>query len=234
MEDKLNLSVRTEVLNFALYIENGVNELLLAHLGINDKTETKNFGTKAGISFKSKIDLLYDINVLSKDDHLNLELLMNFRNKFLHNIECSSYKYALDGFDKGIQNRFKKFINVDFKIENEDSYRNGLINLYLHNSKMLIERFTDYKNTLKLRKDFLLSFADAFEETVKLGHKFSNEVFKILESDEFENEKIIHYSNMIQEMCNEFTKELIKSETIKTFEEKIQSLPKDFFHSILR
>jgi hypothetical protein len=66
MKDEINLKIRSEVMTFALQMERNVNALLLSYLGITDKTKTKNFGHKAGISFKSKIDLLFDIGVFTK------------------------------------------------------------------------------------------------------------------------------------------------------------------------
>jgi len=66
MNENINLEIRSEILEYSLTIENTVNTLLQSYLGILEKEATKNFGHKAGISFKNKIDLLYDIDVLSK------------------------------------------------------------------------------------------------------------------------------------------------------------------------
>lgn len=86
---EINIEVRSEVLEYSLIIECATNSLLLSYLGITDKSDTKLFGNKAGISFKSKIDLLYDISVLSKVEHSNLELQIIFRNKFMHMLKCN-------------------------------------------------------------------------------------------------------------------------------------------------
>ena len=60
MED-INLKTRTIILEYSLQIESDINNLLFGYLEIFEKDKIKNFGKKAGISFKSKIDLLFDI-----------------------------------------------------------------------------------------------------------------------------------------------------------------------------
>ena len=90
-DTEINIEVRSEILEYSLNIEGAINDLLLAYLGIFDKSSTKLFGNKVGLSFKNKIDLLFDINVLSKEEHNDLDLFMNFRNRFFHAIECNSY-----------------------------------------------------------------------------------------------------------------------------------------------
>ncbi len=74
----LNLNLRSEILEYSLILENVINDLWLLNLGIFDGgKETRLFGNKASISFKNKIDLLYDINVLNKEENSDLELFFN-------------------------------------------------------------------------------------------------------------------------------------------------------------
>ena len=118
MKDESNLVLRSKILYCTLNIENAINNLLAKHLLITDKKRTKNFSNKAGISFQSKINLLFDINVLVKDELLIIELLMNFRNKFLHDIKYTSFTILLNDFDDSIQKRFFKFLNnIQIKTE---------------------------------------------------------------------------------------------------------------------
>lgn len=56
-----NLDKRTEVPEYALPIEKSIKIPLPLRLGIHDNTKTKLLGNKAGISFKGKINLLYNI-----------------------------------------------------------------------------------------------------------------------------------------------------------------------------
>jgi hypothetical protein len=197
MKDEINLKIRSEVMTFALQMERNVNALLLSYLGITDKTKTKNFGHKAGISFKSKIDLLFDIGVFTKEEHMNLELLMNFRNKFLHDIDCCSFEYALDTFDNGIQNRFKKFIDSTFTKNNEAAYENACSNLYLFNAKMLMDKLRQRTETIEKRQEFMVDFLNGYEFAIEEALDFCKEIFEIAKRDEFENESVIESANTI-------------------------------------
>ena len=97
-----NLPLRTEILDIALSLEQNVNSLLLIYLSIEIQ-ERKAITNKSGnLSFKNKIDLLFDLEILNKDEYKYFLLLMEFRNQFLHNIECNSFTYAVDilGRDK--------------------------------------------------------------------------------------------------------------------------------------
>ena len=129
MEDNINLELRSKILYCALNIENAINNLLSKHLLIIDKTKTKNFANKPGISFQSKIDLLFDIEVFSKSELITIELLMIFRNKFLHDIKYSSFSLVLNDLDNGIKNRFFKFL-TDEKVKSEKEFDIAFSNLY--------------------------------------------------------------------------------------------------------
>src|ERR1035437_7045812 len=95
-----NIKLRSEILEYSLILEEAINTLLLFNLGIRDGGNlTRLFGKKANISFKNKIDLLYDIDILSKEENSDLELLMIFRNKFLHDIGCNSFLNTIESLD---------------------------------------------------------------------------------------------------------------------------------------
>ena len=91
-EKQLNIELRSRILEYSLFIEKIINDLVLLNLGIYDeKVKTRLFSNKGKISFQNKIDLLYDIEVLSKEENSEFELLMIVRNKFMHDIECDSF-----------------------------------------------------------------------------------------------------------------------------------------------
>ena len=66
MEAQLNIEVRSRILEYSLVIENLINDLLLMNLGVyNEKEKTRLFSNKGKLTFQNKIDLLFDIEVLS-------------------------------------------------------------------------------------------------------------------------------------------------------------------------
>ncbi len=199
----LELEKRSEVLEFSLNTEEAVNSLLLVYLSISDKSTTKLFGNKAGISFKSKIDLLYDIDVLSKEEHSSLELQMIFRNKFLHDIQSNSFLSVLKHFDNGIKNRFKKFLEKDEKINNEESCRMAYRNLYLNNTKVIKLKFANKRKQIEEKADVLQTLLAELERVNDLSFSLIDELLQILESTELENPKIADLSDKISLKCIE-------------------------------
>ena len=199
----MELEKRSEVLDFSLNTEEAVNSLLLVYLSISDKSRTKLFGNKAGISFKSKIDLLYDIDVLSKEEHSKLELQMTFRNKFLHDIQCSAFLSVLKHFDNGIKHRFKKFLEKNEKIDNEESCRIAYRNLYINNIKIIRLKFANKRKHIQEKADVLQTLLAELERVNSLSFNLIDELMQILESAELENPKIADFSDKISSKCYE-------------------------------
>ncbi|THV56485.1 hypothetical protein [Chryseobacterium candidae] len=160
----INLVLRSKIVHCSLNVENAINELLLRYLLITDKSKTKNFGNKAGISFKNKIDLLYDIDVLDKDELYIVELLMVFRNKFLHDIKYSSFTLLLDDLDSSVRNKFIKLF-LDGKGENEEDYDKGFMNLY-EKVVEIINSKTEEINSYSNKKIDFLKFQNYFLNTL--------------------------------------------------------------------
>jgi hypothetical protein len=223
----MNLKIRTLVLEYSLKIESHINTLLLGHLEIFDKEKTKNFGNKAGISFKSKIDLLFDINVLNKIEHQNLELQMNFRNKFLHDIESDSFTYILDKFDSGIRNRFLKF-SESKKPENETEYENTFENLFLNNMKVISSKYKARRESIVNRTNYLTSLYDSQLSMSKMASNFAEEIMLIIENSELENPEINALFEPVLKRCLKFVEDYeSEGNKIEELSKKFELLPKN-------
>lgn len=209
MNDKINIDLRSEILRNALFTEDGVNGLLIGYLAIFDKEKTKNFGNKAGIPFKSKIDLLFDLNVLDKEEHFNLELQMIFRNKFLHDLNFNSFKYALKNLDNGIINKLSKYIEDENETDIEEKYRKAYFNLYGTNTKMLLKKFQERNDKITDRKDLIVGLTSSFETAIDLSFGFVSDIYQTLEDSELENPKILELVNKISNKCRLFTEQML-------------------------
>ena len=67
LDAQLNIEVRSRILEYSLCIEGLINDLLIMNLGIYDEKEkTRLFSNKGKLTFQNKIDLLFDIEFLSK------------------------------------------------------------------------------------------------------------------------------------------------------------------------
>ena len=136
-----NLELRTKALTYSLELEDSINTLLLMNLGIFDGgKKTRLFSNKSSISYKNKIDLLFDIEVLSKEENADLELLSIFRNKLLHDVESDSMLTVLSNLDNGLVNKFKSHLDENGIIANEKDCEIGLINLYRRNIVTIKEK----------------------------------------------------------------------------------------------
>jgi hypothetical protein len=205
----INIKLRTEVLEYSLFIEKLINDLLLLNLGIYDgKERTRLFSNKGKLTFQNKIDLLYDIEVLSKDENSEFELLMNIRNKFLHDLDCNSFQMLLIQLDKGIVNRFKKYLDNEKLISNEDACVNACNKLFKNNIKTIkqkIKAFTvkkeDTHKFYKLQNEQIIFYIDAL-------HDLFEKISIATENSELENPKVAILGVKILQILEEAVKRL--------------------------
>ena len=175
MEAQLNIEVRSRILEYSLVIENLINDLLLMNLGLYDEKEkTRLFSNKGKLTFQNKIDLLFDIEVLSKIENSEFELLMNIRNKFLHDIDCSSFQNLLQQLDNGIVNRFKKFLEEGQSISDEEACNSACYKIFKTNLGTI-------KKKIQLNK---------------VAKEKKNKLFQV------QNEQIIYYIDFISDLLN--------------------------------
>lgn len=182
MEPDFNPELRTVILNAALMVESTTNDILVHLFSIENKDSTKNFGTKAGISFKSKIDLLYDIGYIDKTEWLDLELQMVYRNKFLHDIECSSFTNTFLRLEASQVNRL--LTNID---SHEIGTDEGLAvkahgNLVQKNLGTLAKVLEKKQKELTLKRDTLLGLIDNSQSWAEHHFGFVQKINKFDES----------------------------------------------------
>ena len=155
---EINLELRCEVLRYSLHLEDGINSLLLLSLGVFDVGRTTRlFGNKAGISYKQKIDLLFDINVLTKEENAEMELLSIFRNKLLHDIYYDSMLSIIDSLDKGLMSKFKVYFEPGQDICGEKDCLAALRKLFLKNINTISEKNTHIREISEQKREL---FAD--------------------------------------------------------------------------
>lgn len=231
----VNLNIRSEILEYSLHIEKYINDLILLNLGIyNDIKPTRLFGNKSSITFKNKIDLLYDIDIISKEENSDLELLMNFRNKFLHVIECDSYTSVLKLFDNGLKNRFKLFLNEGQNINNEESCRNACRNLFIKNLRTIRKKVTDKVEKVQEKYEIVQLLNQEISNYQELFYTITTDILLVIENSELENEKIRELGKIIANKCINYNNLLttdekfveLKNKRIDFFqdEEKVKNL----------
>lgn len=224
MEAQLNIEVRSRILEYSLVIEQLINELLLLNLGLyGDKRKTKLFSNKGKISFQNKIDLLYDIEVLSKEENSEFELLMIVRNKFMHDIECNSFQTLLNQLDKGIVNRFKKFLEDGQLISDEEACKKASYRLFQKNIET-IKKKIQLNKAAKEKKYKLFQIQN--EQIIyhrDFIHDLLNEILLVVENAELENPKVASLGIEILQ---------IREKSVQKFNSEVKSnIYEEFFDS---
>lgn len=225
----LNLKLRGEILEYSLNMEESINDLLLLNLGMYDNgVGTRLFSGKNGLTFKNKIDLLFDLKILTKDENFDFELLMIFRNKFLHDINCNSFEKVFNLVDNNIKNKLKKYLNEDKSIENEDDCLSAFGNLFLKNLKTLQVKVGEGRKELEKRKEILEINQQQLLFQIDLFFDLINEIYLNLESSELEEEKVRQLAENISKTCSKYVDKYSKDESFALLSEK----QKQFFTDI--
>lgn len=172
--------IRLNVLNKSLEIENYLSDIIREIIRI-PKIKTKTLSNQSSsISFKTKVDLLYDLDRLTKDEYNLLILFMEIRNQFIHNIYANSFIKTFEFLEK---NKINQLLKVDNKVQK----------LYSNNNKL--DAFdSDLENILELAFDSL--FIKIINIISNQHKKIKFEIEKELEQEyQLKNNKI--YSDII-------------------------------------
>jgi hypothetical protein len=121
------------------------------------KNETKTFAnTGSSISFKNKIDFLYDLEEITKTDYSHFAKLLEIRNQFAHNPNCYSVV--------ALNNEKKEYVNYllsifpNTEIETEKKISKSCIDLFKHCHKILCKIKKAYVEKLDIEIQRYQSF----------------------------------------------------------------------------
>ena len=224
MGNNINLQLRSEILDIALNLEHGVNLLLLALLSI-ENPQRKAITNKSGnISFKNKIDLLFDLDVLNSDEHRKFLLLMEFRNQFLHNIECSSFENAVKLLGADKEKKLLKFDDADENQDKELRYKCAFINLYRESLKIMSEKTKDRKNQIEDRGR---THSKLIESQIFFMDKYFdilNKILLICENNVSDIPEVIQLVNQIGETVTDDMELALSSEKYTQIQNKLEEL----------
>lgn len=224
MKNEINIELRSEILEYSLQLEKAVNDLLLFQLGIFDGGKsTKLFGKKQGITFKNKVDLLFDIDVLDKHENAEFELLMIFRNKFLHDIDCNSFQTIVSDFDNGLKNRFKKFIGTGQDITDESICREACAKLFLKNIRTIRNKFAARKKAAEEKYEIFQLQNDHIIYMIDLFFDLTKELSLILESAELEDEKTRNLSKLIFAKYQQYINKYQEDKDINSIRDRLHT-----------
>jgi hypothetical protein len=180
-EDSFNMELRKEVLRRALAVEEGISRLLLYVLNTS-KEDRKAISKKSSVlAFNHKVNLLYDLETIKIEEYRALVLFSQFRNKFLHDIDCSSFTDAISIFEK-INNqksegkKLLKFHPDEDKHKKEGSEEDYTISFYKiaeYLYRMMEEKINSHFAEKQEDFMFVLSLVDYHTEANKLIKKLA-------------------------------------------------------------
>jgi len=152
--------------------------------------ETKTLSNKStSLSFKNKIDLLFDLQDLTKDEYNYLLKIMEVRNQFAHNFNCNLWEDFKSINPKSYEYIKKKFPNED------ESFSTSFRDLFNASHNKLID----------IERKYLNGFDFEIEKII------TNEIFQSI--DKIIEETVNHWVNWCEELdIDEFETKLNEEE----------------------
>lgn len=187
------LDTRLYVLEKALTVEKGVNDILELFLNV-EKLKKKAFTNKSGgLSFKNKIDLLFDIEIFDDKEYTAILLLMEYRNQFMHNYECNTFIDALEflGLDK--KNRLLTYSDKKLEDKNEENLKKAFQNLFYEILKILLGKIELKKSNMAENKEYFDRLNNKLIVLYDKYFELTDSIFKFLEPKFDESKEICDY-----------------------------------------
>lgn len=151
-----NSSLRSMILICSIRAEEAASETLRNMFRII-KPNSKTLGNKSSsLSFKNKIDLLFDLDDLSPDDYNQMVKFMEIRNQFIHNPNCNSFSLLENEAPETAKYLKSKFPN-DIE-DKEISYVESFKLLYTHTLGKLLILKLEYRKGIT---DEIIQYAAA-------------------------------------------------------------------------
>lgn len=212
--EDLGLDNRKIVLKYSLYIEDHVSTFLEMLLKI--EPGSKSFGNSSyALSFNAKLLLMFDMDIIDKEERIKLETFMAIRNQFMHNSNCTTFEICIKYLGK--EKYLKEIHNFSEEKALEDNYRDAVValgemsvNIAL---KVMEETIRDTKRAAAIITD--KNILDAYNYTFR----------KVLEKADLDKSNSITISELTRiytEKAEELMKESDKKEyslkTLKTYD----------------
>lgn len=220
----MNLQLRTEILDIALNLEQNVDSLLLAILLIENPKRKAISNRSGNLSFRNKLDLLFDLYVLNSNEHRMLLLLMEFRNQFLHNIECNSFAAAVQLLGNDKKKRLLKFDNLESNSDKEFQYQNAYRNLHLESMKIILEKIKDHKTEIDERHKTLTKLLEGNIFLLDKYFDLADKVIKLCEENVSANPEVIKLTTLIAQEVAKDTELAFSSEEYSQIQNELKKL----------
>jgi hypothetical protein len=146
----LNMEVRSWAISHVLRLEQTSISALKAILRMF-KTDSKTLGNQSSaLQFKSRIDLLFDLEEIDKTEYNHLIKLMEIRNQFAHNPNAISFS-EFDKINPEINRYLLKHCPADLENENdiEIKLKSVFVELFKNTAAKLLSIEIEYTNGIE-------------------------------------------------------------------------------------
>lgn len=224
MENEINLKLRSDILDMALTLESSINQLITVCLGI-EHPDPKAIGNKSNsLSFKSKLDLLNDLEIVSKEEYSKLLLVMEFRNQFLHNIDCNSFNVAIDllGSDRG--KHLLKFDDLDKEAEQEFRYNNAYKGLFLNCLQIILDKYEKRKEKFAEKREVFSILSDYIQYIFDSDEEIMKEIMVMCMPQNGDDPALLKFKTCIFSFITEQTENLQSTDKYKQLRGQLESI----------
>ncbi len=223
MTSDKNLPLRTEILDIALNVEQNVNSILLIYLSIESE-ERKAFTNKSGnLSFKSKIDLLFDLEIFNKEEHKQFLLLMEYRNQFLHNIDCTSFTYAVSVLGTDKEKSLLKFSDLEPDYDKELRCNNAFKNLYSKSIGVALEKIRKRMQIIEEKRKLLTNLTNNSVFLIDSFFNIIDKLFEMYEPNFSDSLEVLKLKTQIFETIAQGIERINSTEEYKLLQTQLQN-----------
>ena len=147
----MDVNIRLHVLEKSLDIENELSKIIIEIIKV-PKSNTKTLGNQSSsLSFKTKADLLYDLDRISLNEYNSLILFMEIRNQLIHNLNADTFtktfeilgnskKTKLLSINPDVKEFRDKLIKENQKVDEEKLLEFGFNFLYFQLKEAIINQ----------------------------------------------------------------------------------------------
>ena len=207
----MNLDTRIFVLEKALLVEKTITSILELFLNVEVPKKKALTNKSGGLSFISKLDLLYDIEVFDDTEYMTILLLMQYRNQFMHNYECNTFIDAFEFLGADKKNRLLFYAENKLEERGEQKIKDAFNKLYIEILKILRTKTDLKKSIIAENKDY---FDALNNKVILLFDKYlelSDLIFDYLEPNSNDSKIITDYKIAFFNSIKKKVEENIKS-----------------------
>jgi len=232
--NEINLELRSQILEIALTLENSINKLITVYLEI-EHPDPKTIGNKnSSISFKSKLDLLSDLEILSKEEYSKLLLVMEFRNQFLHNLNCDSFIVAIEllGSDRGKQ--LLKFDDLEFEANQELRYNSAYKRLFLNSLDIILVKYAKRKEEIAEKREAFLTISNYINYCLDNDEEIIQEILLMCMPHNGDDAKLSNFKSCVSSFISGHIERSILTDNYKQLKSKLESIDSIYLEQLFK